>query len=266
MQNSRNVINLYSESDSVAMSLQTNKQAWEDFAELDPAYAILTDRQFKFNDWDLDKFFETGAQEIDKVLEKARKIGYPSRWQIALDFGCGVGRLTRSLTKYFDTVYGVDLSATMISKAKKLNTDVPQCEFITNDKADLKIFPDQYFDLIYSNIVLQHISKRSIIKNYVLDLSRTLKKNGLFVFQLPDYIPLAHRLSQSYLRPRSRLFSLFSMLGVDKAHLYEKMGLRPAIIMNYIPKNQMLLFLASIDMKVLDLEIAQNSVTYYVTH
>lgn len=142
------------------MSLKTSKQAWEDLGELDPLYAIQTDPRFKFNKWDLDSFFDTGTQEIAIFLEKARKMGYPSGRQIALDFGCGIGRLTRALTKYFDKVYGVDISATMISKAKELNTDFPQCEFIKNDEADLKIFPDQYFDLIYSNIVLQHISKR----------------------------------------------------------------------------------------------------------
>ena len=125
------------------MSLKTRKQAWEDLAKLDPAWAILNFPQFKFNKWNLDSFFETGTQEIEKVLEKARKMGYPSDRQIALDFGCGIGRLTRALTKYFDKVCGVDISATMISNAKELNEDFPQCEFITNDKADLKIFPDQ---------------------------------------------------------------------------------------------------------------------------
>ena len=92
----------------------------------------------------------------------------------------------------------------------------------------------------------------------------------MFVFQLPDYIPLENRLIQNYLRPRSRLFSLFSILGVDKAYLYEKLDLRPAQMMNNVPKNQMLFFLASIDAKVLDLEIENleiggRSVTYYVT-
>jgi len=55
------------------------------------------------------------------------------------------------------------------------------------------------------------------------------------------------------------------MLGVDKAYLYERMDLGPAITMNYMPKNQMLSFLASIDVKVLNLEITQNNVMYYVT-
>jgi len=264
LQNSNIATNLYCESNSVAVSLKTSKQVWEDYAELDPTYAILIDPQFKFNKWNLDTFFDTGKQEIEKVMEKARKMGYPSGRQIALDFGCGIGRLTRALTKHFDKVYGVDISATMINKAEELNKGFPQCEFKTNNKPDLKIFPDQYFDLIYSNLVLQHISERSIIENYVLDLCRTLRKDGLLIFQLPDHIPLAQRLSQNYLKPRSRLFSLFSLLGVDKAYLYTH-GLGPSIIMNYIPKNQMLSLLASIDTKVLDLEIAQNSVTYYVT-
>ena len=43
----------------------------------------------------------------------------------ALDFGCGVGRLTRALGDRFDAVVGVDISAGMVEQARRLNDASP---------------------------------------------------------------------------------------------------------------------------------------------
>ena len=43
----------------------------------------------------------------------------------ALDFGCGVGRLTRALGTRFESALGVDISAGMIEQARRLNEAFP---------------------------------------------------------------------------------------------------------------------------------------------
>jgi ubiquinone/menaquinone biosynthesis C-methylase UbiE len=70
------------------------------------------------------------------------KLGHPMQRESALDFGCGVGRLTRALSRYFNQSYGIDISASMIKKAQELNQSYPNCQFIFNDKADLRFFSD----------------------------------------------------------------------------------------------------------------------------
>ena len=47
------------------------------------------------------------------------------------------------------------------------------------------MFRDEFFGLIYASIVFQHIEKK-YVENYLLDLVRTLKPGGVFVFQIVD--------------------------------------------------------------------------------
>jgi ubiquinone/menaquinone biosynthesis C-methylase UbiE len=97
-------------------------------------------------------------------MGSAARLGYPSGREAALDFGCGVGRLTRALAKDFRRCYGVDISESMIAKARELNQSLPGCEFVLNTQGDLALFPDNHFDMIYTCRVLQHLPSRATIK------------------------------------------------------------------------------------------------------
>ena len=55
----------------------------------------------------------------------------------ALDFGCGVGRLSQALTKYFEQVAGVDISHTMIAKAKEVDHGPARIRYVVKTTADL---------------------------------------------------------------------------------------------------------------------------------
>jgi hypothetical protein len=43
------------------VSLSRHKREWEDLGAVDPLWAILSDNQKKFGRWDLEEFFQTGA-------------------------------------------------------------------------------------------------------------------------------------------------------------------------------------------------------------
>ena len=103
----------------------------------------------------------------------------------ALDFGCGVGRLTQALAIYFEEVYGIDIAPSMIKLAKEYNRYDNKCKFYLNTTDDLKIFPKNSFNFIYSNITLQHI-KTLYTKRYLKEFIRVLKPHGLLIFQLPS--------------------------------------------------------------------------------
>jgi len=245
--------------------LKKNKEEWEDLAELDIYWAILTNPKKKFGRWNIKDFFITGEKEIDNLIKLTNGLGYPLEQKIALDFGCGIGRLTRQLAKYFEKCYGIDISKNMITKARKLNKDLSNCEFITNVKENLDIFPDNYFDLIYTVLVLQHLPGKKLIKNYISEFVRTLKKRGLLIFQLPCHIPLEYRLQFG-----RRKYKILRGLGINKKFLYEKLGICP-LRMNFIPEKQVIKFLKSLNVKILKVEkdkragLLIKSRTYYVT-
>ncbi len=106
----------------------------------------------------------------------------------ALDFGCGVGRLTAALSKHFTTVTGVDISQPMLDRARTLLADQPACTFIRNDRADLSAFADGSFDLVYSSLVLQHMPP-DLAAGYLLEFVRVVRPGGSVVVVVPE----AHR-------------------------------------------------------------------------
>jgi len=173
---------------------QNNKRDWEDLAQLDPLWAISTTEEKKFNKWNIEPFFLIGEKLNHELKKEIKRIGYPVQFKSALDFGCGVGRITRFLAKNYEECYGVDISDTMIELAKQYNQGISNCKFVVNPEKNLSMFSNNYFDLVYSRIVLQHIPERKIIKFYIQEFVRILKKNGLLYFQLPNRISLLGRI------------------------------------------------------------------------
>jgi SAM-dependent methyltransferase len=167
-------------------SLQDLQKNWEGFAQSDPLWSICADPQKRHNKWDRDEFFATGRREITTVLQHLRGLGLqPGERCPALDFGCGVGRLTRAMAAYFSPCYGVDISPTMIRLAREFNRDLTDCHFLINEQDRLVEFQNHYFGFIYTSIVLQHIGE-PYNRSYLRELIRLLRPGGALVFQIPD--------------------------------------------------------------------------------
>ena len=194
---------------------------WEELAELDPLWAVLSDPAHAHGRWPLEEFFATGEGEVAGALEVAAELGLPQAFGDALDFGCGLGRLTRALGARFRRCVGVDVSARMVERARELNADVGSCEFVTTDADDLASFESGAFDLVYSSIVLQHLPSTDRIERYVGEFIRLLRPSGVAIFQIPAALPPRHRL-----QPRRRLYAALRRVGVPPARLY-RAGLNP---------------------------------------
>ena len=160
------------------------RRDWEAFARRDPMWAILTQRGREGRQWDPVEFFATGENEISELMSKAEALGLPHARDAALDFGCGVGRLTQALCRHFAHVSGVDIAPTMVEEAKRYNRFGDRCSYHQNERADLRLFPEAAFDLVYTNIVLQHIPWPQS-EQYLREFVRVLRPGGLLVCQVP---------------------------------------------------------------------------------
>ena len=110
--------------------------------------------------WDEDAFFNTGVAEIESVLDRVCRGAVTLRFERALDFGCGVGRLTQALGRHFRKADGVGIASAMIARARALNRLGDRCQYHLNETDDLAAFSDGLFDFVYSMITLQHMEPR----------------------------------------------------------------------------------------------------------
>ena len=163
--------------------LQRLRATWGALGEDDPLWAILSYAQTRGGRWDAAAFFATGAAEIGVLEAQCAALGVPQTRGVALDFGCGVGRLSRALATHYAEVVGVDIAASMLAHARQFNADRPNLRFIENAHGDLRFLPDASVDLIYSVIVLQHMPAE-LQRVYIAEFMRGLAPGGLAVFQV----------------------------------------------------------------------------------
>lgn len=204
---------------------------WEELANIDPMYAILVapDKYGKL--WSADGFFNTGLQEINELIILLNSFNIDIEKKRALDFGCGVGRLTQPLANYFDEVIGLDISSKMIEVANIYNSK-NNIKYIVNNRSDLFILENESINFIYSNLVLQHIPFELNLR-YFEEFSRILTKKGILVFQMPERMKnhildilwnnmFTHKIIYPiFLKFRTKLKSKMGLHPIRKKNIYK---------------------------------------------
>ena len=204
---------------------QLHARDWEEMARLDPLWAILSSPEKRGGNWGMEEFLRTGEIEISGLMAVAQQLGFPRQFRQAIDFGCGVGRLTRALRAHFTSCHGVDISSRMLEFARKLT---PECDF--RQGYDLSSFPERFADLVYSALVLQHQPSRDDAVRLIRDMVRVLTPGGLLAFQMPIRMPLRNRI-----QPRRRAYRFLRSLGVSDETAFGKLKLSP-IRMLWMPQ------------------------------
>lgn len=165
-------------------------RAWKSFGETEPHWSVLTSESFRQENLaaNIDAFFASGRNDIEVNLNFLRRAGLPTKFGKALDFGCGVGRLTLNLAPFADRAIGVDISPPHLKLAEERARDVA----VTNVSFESIASPndlDRYrdFDLVISLIVLQH-NPPPVMASLYRKLLGALAPGGVAVVQIPTYI------------------------------------------------------------------------------
>ena len=200
-----------------------HRKQWEALGASDPYWAVLTHADKKGGRWDKEQFFQTGVDEIAGIEDKLARLGTKHGRRLALDYGCGVGRLSRALAARYERVIGVDISTSMLDEARTVNAPYVNLEFVRGNGHDLVgLVEDRSVDLVYSNIVLQHSppqNQRSLIREFC----RVIAPGGVVVFQTPSHANLrtlpgvAHRVLGNRLLNIPRRI-LYGKHGVMELH------------------------------------------------
>jgi SAM-dependent methyltransferase len=184
--------------------LVTIGAGWDQAAREDAMFNILTIPGKEGGRWTADEFFAHGKDEIDYVIERLDRSNLRGQCRTAVDFGCGVGRLTQALAAHYEVAFGVDASGEMIHKANALAFErkADRVIFFHNEKPHLKFIQSGTADMVYSMITLQHMPNE-LQKAYVQEFMRIISDDGVAVFEVPE--------GPDYEHPNSWL----SMYGVD---------------------------------------------------
>jgi SAM-dependent methyltransferase len=121
-------------------------------------------------------FEESGRRDIEELVLKG--IVLPPR-AVAIEIGCGIGRLAKAIAPRVGRIYACDLSSEMLSRARKYCAGEKNVDFIKVD-GDLAPIPAETADLVYSHLVFQHVPSARFIRRYIRESFRVLKPGGVF--------------------------------------------------------------------------------------
>lgn len=160
------------------------RTSWELLGREDPLWAILSEPSKQGGGWNLEEFLATGREEARGIIARLDAIGMPAKRHRALDFGCGVGRVSRALCDHFRRVDGVDVSRPMIERGRLIHATERRLHLHVV-QSDRLPFRDESFDLVYCRLVLQHIPTTPALQ-YIREFIRTLDSGGIALFQAPS--------------------------------------------------------------------------------
>jgi len=187
---------------------------WQKIGELEPWYAVLAHPRFLRASFaeSAPAFFESGENDVARIIDGVRRAGRGSSVQNVLEFGCGPGRLLPALARRGFRVTAVDVAPSMLERARETRA---ADAFLT---AEEFARTDTRFDLILVSRVLQHVPVDEGL-DVLRSLASRLTEEGFLYLNVP------FRTSRS-LASRSVL-SLREHVGVANA-VVNRMKRRPA--------------------------------------
>ena len=159
-------------------ALRDTDADWRHLGATEPYWGVLTQDAYRRDQLDaeaLEGFYRSGRDDIDFVANEFDRLGLGALCATrALDFGCGVGRLTEAMSRRAGQVVGYDISEGMLQVGRER---APEGVSYVSD------MPPGPFDWINSLIVFQHIPPQRGL-GLMADLLDRLEPGGALSLQL----------------------------------------------------------------------------------
>jgi SAM-dependent methyltransferase len=151
---------------------------WDESARVDMVRAIAASA-------DSDTFDASGRVDAERILPLLRPDA------VVLEIGSGTGRIMQHLAPSCAELHGVDVSAEMVERGAQRLSQLSNVRFHLSNGYDLSMFADGKFDVAYAWVVFQHLPK-NVAYNYMTEVRRVLKRDGVFYLQVPNLLRADH--------------------------------------------------------------------------
>jgi SAM-dependent methyltransferase len=157
-------------------------KAWERYANENAEFYILTDDVDFGTEAGQEHFFRTGREDAERIYAQARRWmgGDPS---VALEIGCGIGRLSLAMLPRVKELRAVDVSPTMLRRLRE-NCAAGGFDHVRTFLPDEGWDQGGPVDFAYTRWVLQHIAEMATIEQYVRRIGGCLRPGGVAHLQL----------------------------------------------------------------------------------
>ena len=183
------VIETEASDEDVSRMCEDLAASWSAMGEREPFFTNVAHDKFAMNNIaeNEEEFFQSGFESLSHIAAIAHRQGIDiDAYRDCFELGCGVGRITRALADVFDSVWGMDVSASHLRAARKSLADVAACVELRqfDGLASLDTLP--HFDLFVSFSVLQHNPPPLAAKILDKVLSK-VRPGGAACFQCQTY-------------------------------------------------------------------------------
>jgi SAM-dependent methyltransferase len=176
------------------------EEFWDARAREDAYYFV--DSRLEYGSPDEQAFWDGGEEALDNLLAVLGVKVEPDH--AVVDIGCGLGRLTRPLAQRAERVTALDVSNEMIVRARELNRELTNVDWLHGDGQSLQPVPDASVDACISHVVFRHIPDPAVTLAYVAEMGRVLRPGGFGAFELSNKPePHVHRSSGRFQRLRA---------------------------------------------------------------
>ena len=166
------------------------KITWEHLGQTRAHHSVLTDKDFLPENFagSAQRFWASGDEEVaiaEAVLARHGRDDVSG--MTAIEYGCGVGRLSTAFGKRFKHADCFDISEPHLAYARKRAKEVNAKRVSFHRAVAETGFGLPPCDFFYSSIVFQH-NPPPLITELIRSALRCLRSNGVAIFQVPTYI------------------------------------------------------------------------------
>ena len=158
---------------------------WDRRARENARHFVVTHRE----QWSDEEFFRSGEvameEDILNDLGNVCQSKDPKSMRV-IEIGCGAGRMTRAMARFFGEVHAVDISPEMVRLARRAVAGMGNAFIYRNNGRDLGVLRGSAWNRLLRAAPprFQHIPSRAIVESYVRDVARLLRPGALFKFQV----------------------------------------------------------------------------------